>query len=76
MSRPKEILQIPKEVRIPSGRVQLEGELYIPHGARGIVLFAHGSGSSRHSPRNKYVQRGSSMRPTGSRDNPEPKPSA
>jgi putative phosphoribosyl transferase len=33
----------------------LEGNLTIPAGARGIVLFAHGSGSSRHSPRNRYV---------------------
>jgi len=36
-------------------RVELEGNLSIPAGARGIVLFAHGSGSSRHSPRNRYV---------------------
>jgi dienelactone hydrolase len=35
--------------------VQLEGALAIPAGAEGIVLFAHGSGSSRHSPRNKFV---------------------
>jgi len=33
----------------------LEGNLSLPEGARGIVLFAHGSGSSRHSPRNRYV---------------------
>jgi putative phosphoribosyl transferase len=33
----------------------LEGNLTIPDGAGGIVLFAHGSGSSRHSPRNRYV---------------------
>jgi dienelactone hydrolase len=35
--------------------VNLEGNLVIPHGAIGIVLFAHGSGSSRYSPRNRYV---------------------
>ena len=35
--------------------VRLEGELIIPAGATGIVIFAHGSGSSRHSPRNKFV---------------------
>jgi len=35
----------------------MEGELIIPVGANGIVLFAHGSGSSRHSPRNQYVAR-------------------
>lgn len=33
----------------------LEGELVVPHDARGLVLFAHGSGSSRHSPRNQFV---------------------
>ena len=42
---------------IPSGRVTLAGELIVPDGARGIVLFAHGSGSSRHSPRNQQVAR-------------------
>lgn len=42
-------------VRIPVGGIQLEGELKIPAGAKGIVVFAHGSGSSRHSPRNKFV---------------------
>ena len=42
-------------VRIPAGRVALEGELILPANARGAVLFAHGSGSSRHSPRNQYV---------------------
>jgi dienelactone hydrolase len=35
----------------------LEGNLSLPEGARGVVLFAHGSGSSRHSPRNRYVAR-------------------
>jgi putative phosphoribosyl transferase len=35
--------------------VTLEGNLVIPEGAKGMVLFAHGSGSSRHSPRNRYV---------------------
>lgn len=42
-------------VRIPAGSVTLEGELAIPEGASGVVLFAHGSGSSRHSPRNQFV---------------------
>jgi predicted alpha/beta-hydrolase family hydrolase len=55
MSKPRAVLQIPREVLIPAGRVRLEGELSIPGEAAGIVLFAHGSGSSRHSPRNKYV---------------------
>ncbi len=42
-------------VRIPAGPIFLEGNLDIPDGAEGIVVFAHGSGSSRHSPRNRYV---------------------
>jgi dienelactone hydrolase len=33
----------------------LEGSVLVPPGARGLVIFAHGSGSSRHSPRNRYV---------------------
>lgn len=40
---------------IPAGNVQLAGDLVVPAGASGIVLFVHGSGSSRHSSRNKYV---------------------
>lgn len=43
------------EVRIPVDSINLEGNLNIPEGARGIVIFVHGSGSSRHSPRNQYV---------------------
>lgn len=43
------------EVRIPIDSIYLEGMLSIPEGARGIVVFVHGSGSSRHSPRNQYV---------------------
>jgi putative phosphoribosyl transferase len=42
-------------VQIPTGEVFLEGNLEIPKEATGVVLFAHGSGSSRHSPRNRYV---------------------
>lgn len=42
-------------VRVASGSVTLEGNLNVPVSARGVVLFAHGSGSSRHSPRNGYV---------------------
>jgi len=45
----------PLEVRIPCGTVTLEGALAIPPGAKGVVVFAHGSGSSRHSPRNQFV---------------------
>jgi len=40
-----------------AGTAQLEGTLDIPEGARGLVLFAHGSGSSRHSSRNQFVAR-------------------
>jgi dienelactone hydrolase len=43
------------EVLIPINSIILEGNLIIPEGAKGIVVFAHGSGSSRHSSRNKYV---------------------
>ena len=43
------------DVRIPVGRASIEGELVVPAGARGIVLFAHGSRSSRKSPRNTFV---------------------
>ncbi|MTJ14676.1 alpha/beta hydrolase [Anabaena sp. UHCC 0187] len=42
-------------VSVTADGVNLEGNLVIPNGATGIVLFAHGSGSSRHSPRNRYV---------------------
>jgi putative phosphoribosyl transferase len=44
-------------VQIPVGRFTLEGDLTLPDPARGVALFAHGSGSSRHSPRNRYVAR-------------------
>src|ERR1700737_2790124 len=43
------------QVRIPAGPVLLEGDLDRPEGAVGMVLFAHGSGSSRKSPRNRAV---------------------
>jgi putative phosphoribosyl transferase len=42
-------------VQVTTGQATLEGNLIVPAGARGLVLFAHGSGSSRHSPRNRYV---------------------
>ncbi len=48
---------IERLVHVPADGVTLEGALVIPGGARGVVLFAHGSGSSRHSPRNNYVAR-------------------
>src|SRR5438093_11362996 len=43
------------EVQIQAGRAVLSGNLTIPENATGLVLFAHGSGSSRHSPRNQFV---------------------
>jgi putative phosphoribosyl transferase len=43
------------QIRVPVGDVSLEGDLVIPDTAKGIVLFAHGSGSGRHSPRNRMV---------------------
>ena len=44
-------------VRVPIGDQSLNGDLGLPPQSHGIVLFAHGSGSSRHSPRNQYVAR-------------------
>jgi putative phosphoribosyl transferase len=44
-------------VHIPAAAITLEGNLILPQGAAGMVLFAHGSGSSRHSPRNRHVAR-------------------
>jgi putative phosphoribosyl transferase len=44
-------------VRVAAGPVTLEGNLSLPEGTRGVVLLAHGSGSSRHSSRNRYVAR-------------------
>lgn len=42
-------------VSIPVNSIRLQGNLSIPKAAQGVVLFAHGSGSSRHSPRNRFV---------------------
>jgi putative phosphoribosyl transferase len=42
-------------IQIPIDSIILDGELTIPEGAKAIVVFSHGSGSSRHSPRNKFV---------------------
>jgi putative phosphoribosyl transferase len=44
-----------EEVQVMAGPVRLGGHLTIPENASAIVVFAHGSGSSRHSPRNQYV---------------------
>jgi pimeloyl-ACP methyl ester carboxylesterase len=47
----------PSSVRVLAGDCWLNGDLEVPAAAPGLVLFAHGSGSSRHSPRNQYVAR-------------------
>jgi pimeloyl-ACP methyl ester carboxylesterase len=46
-----------RSIHLPADGVVLEGDLETPEAARGVVLFAHGSGSSRHSPRNRAVSR-------------------
>jgi hypothetical protein len=46
---------VERDVNIGAGNVALPGHLCVPDGARGIVVFVHGSGSSRLSPRNQYV---------------------
>ncbi len=46
-----------RAVQVRAGAVTVEGDLVTPAGARGLVLFAHGSGSSRHSSRNRSVAR-------------------
>jgi putative phosphoribosyl transferase len=49
-------------VQVPVGTITLEGNLNMPADPRGVVLFAHGSGSSRHSPRNRFVAQGLNKR--------------
>jgi dienelactone hydrolase len=51
----KQLNNLETLVTVPAGNVSLEGEMAVPEGAKGIVIFAHGSGSSRHSPRNRSV---------------------
>jgi len=48
---------VERDVSVPAGTVTLPGTLGVPGPGRGVVLFAHGSGSSRLSPRNRYVAR-------------------
>ncbi|QQG35766.1 MAG: dienelactone hydrolase family protein [Micavibrio aeruginosavorus] len=58
MQKEKQIVEdIPegRPVRIPVGGIVLDGDLTLPINAKGLVIFAHGSGSSRKSPRNQYV---------------------
>ena len=51
------------EVQIPARHAVLSGNLTIPDSTMALVLFAHGSGSSRHSPRNQFVARTHSIIP-------------
>ncbi|MFJ4533445.1 phosphoribosyltransferase family protein [Streptomyces nigrescens] len=51
----EEVEDIEEEVAIDAAGVRLTGDLKLPAGARAVVMFAHGSGSSRHSPRNRLV---------------------
>lgn len=51
------VASLERTVTIQAGNAQLGGSLAVPPNARGIVLFAHGSGSGRFSPRNQYVAR-------------------
>ena len=57
LSHPELLPRVTHQVWIPCGSMELEGELTLPPRALGLVLFAHGSGSSRHSPRNQFVAR-------------------
>jgi len=53
--RSKSVSGAESTVRLAAGPVTVEGDLGVPAEALGVVLFAHGSGSSRHSPRNRFV---------------------
>lgn len=55
MSRAEAKHDIASVVRVATGGVTLVGDLVVPAGAVGVVAFAHGSGSGRHSPRNRFV---------------------
>ena len=55
MERETEHRSEERAVRISAGAIELEGNLGVVEGAEGVVLFAHGSGSGRSSPRNLYV---------------------
>jgi pimeloyl-ACP methyl ester carboxylesterase len=65
MRQHKETKHLSEEVRIPAGEVELEGTLDLPAGCRRVVVFAHGSGSSRFSPRNRFVANELSVRAIG-----------
>jgi putative phosphoribosyl transferase len=52
---PRQTSLEPQEIHVELPGARLTGALTVPDGAQGLVLFAHGSGSSRHSPRNRFV---------------------
>jgi putative phosphoribosyl transferase len=54
---PPTLTLVDEEVLVTTDGLQLAGHLTVPHDACGLVVFAHGSGSSRHSPRNRFVAR-------------------
>lgn len=55
MSSPEKMFARDEEIVISVNHSLVAGHLTVPRRARGVVIFAHGSGSSRHSPRNRYV---------------------
>lgn len=54
-NRPGDRMIRDEEVQVTAGEVRLGGHLSVPEDAHGLVVFVHGSGSSRHSPRNQFV---------------------
>ena len=56
--RPRDLAPDPAEVTVDTGTARLPGSLVIPPDAGGLVVFVHGSGSSRHSPRNQFLAAG------------------
>jgi len=57
MARDASVRRQEREIEVPSGALMLKGILGVPEGAKGVVAFAHGSGSGRFSPRNNFVAR-------------------
>ncbi|MFJ6359265.1 phosphoribosyltransferase family protein [Pseudarthrobacter oxydans] len=53
--RPSRAVGVDQDVQIAADGVSINGDLHLPEQCRAVVVFAHGSGSSRHSPRNRYV---------------------
>ena len=53
--RPGQVAGVGQDVHIALDGVSINGDLHLPDQCRAVVVFAHGSGSSRHSPRNRYV---------------------